>query len=84
MAPHHPFHDRIRIHQAAGHQFAKRGPAPLGVHRLLNDRSKDGFEDGLQSLRDAGCTVFSTETAVFQLLKVAATPEFKKVASLIR
>jgi len=28
--------------------------------------------------------VVSTETAVFQLLKVAVTPEFKKISSLLR
>jgi nicotinamidase-related amidase len=50
----------------------------------VSSRYLHNYQSGLQSLRDAGCTVFSTETAVFQLLKVAATPEFKKVASLIR
>ncbi len=42
------------------------------------------YQSGLQALRDAGCTVISTETALFELLKVAATPEFKKVSSLIK
>lgn len=50
----------------------------------VSSRFLHNYQSGLQALRDAGCTVFSTETAVFQLLKVAATPEFKKVASLIR
>jgi nicotinamidase-related amidase len=50
----------------------------------VSSRFPHNYHSGLQALRDAGCTVFSTETAVFQLLKVAATPEFKKVASLIR
>lgn len=50
----------------------------------VSSRYMHNYLSGLQALRDAGCTVFSTETAVFQLLKVAATPEFKKVASLIR
>lgn len=50
----------------------------------VSSRFMHNYESGLRALRDAGCTVFSTETAVFQLLKVAATPEFKKVSSLIR
>lgn len=50
----------------------------------VSSRFLHNYQSGLAALRDAGCTVFSTETAVFQLLKVAATPEFRKVASLIR
>ena len=50
----------------------------------VSSRSLHNYQSGLQALRDAGCTVVSTETAVFELLKVATTPEFKKVASLIK
>ena len=50
----------------------------------VSSRFLHNYQSGLQALRDAGCTVVSTETAVFQLLKVAATPEFKKVSSLIK
>jgi nicotinamidase-related amidase len=50
----------------------------------VSSRFLHNYLSGLQALRDAGCTVFSTETAIFQLLKVAATPEFKKVVSLIK
>lgn len=50
----------------------------------VSSRFLHNYESGLWALRDAGCTVFSTETAVFQLLKAAATPEFRKLVSLIR
>ncbi len=50
----------------------------------VSSRFMHNYLSGLQALRDAGCTVYSTETAVFQLLKAAATPEFKKVSPLIR
>jgi nicotinamidase-related amidase len=50
----------------------------------VSSRYLHNYRSGLQALRDAGCTVISTETAVFELLKVAATPEFKKVSALIR
>lgn len=50
----------------------------------VSSRSLHDYQSGLQALRDAGCTVVSTETATFQLLKVAATPEFKKLVSLIK
>ena len=50
----------------------------------VSSRFLHNYQSGLQALRDAGCAVISTETAIFELLKVAATPEFKKVASLIK
>ena len=50
----------------------------------VSSRHMHNYQSGLQALRDAGCTVVSTETAIFQLLKVSSTPEFKKVASLIK
>jgi nicotinamidase-related amidase len=50
----------------------------------VSSRFLHNYQSGLQALRDAGCTVISTETAMFELLKVAATPEFKKVSSLIK
>lgn len=50
----------------------------------VSSRYMHNYQSGLQGLRDAGCAVISTETAVFELLKVATTPEFKKVASLIK
>ena len=50
----------------------------------VSSRALHNYESGLQSMRDAGCVVFSTETAVFELLKVAGTPEFKKLSALVR
>jgi len=50
----------------------------------VSSRFLHNYQSGIAALRDAGATVYSTETAVFQLLKVAATPEFKKVSPLIR
>jgi len=64
--------------------LTRAGYSVFVLDDAVSSRYLHNYQSGLQSLRDAGCTVFSTETAVFQLLKVAATPEFKKVASLIR
>jgi len=50
----------------------------------VSSRFLHNYRSGLDALRAAGATVYSTETAVFQLLKVAATPEFRKVSPLIR
>jgi nicotinamidase-related amidase len=50
----------------------------------VSSRFPHNYRSGIAALRDAGVVVVSTETAVFQLLKVAVTPEFKKISSLLR
>lgn len=62
----------------------RAGYAAFVLDDAVSSRSLHNYQSGLQALRDAGCTVFSTEAAVFQLLEAAATPEFRKVAPLLR
>lgn len=50
----------------------------------VSSRFLHNYQSGIAALRDAGATVYSTETAVFQLLKVAATPEFRNISPLVR
>ena len=50
----------------------------------VSSRYRHNYESGIAALRDARIVVLSTEAAVFQLLKVAVTPEFKKISSLLR
>ncbi|MCL5965833.1 MAG: isochorismatase family protein [Deltaproteobacteria bacterium] len=50
----------------------------------VSSRFRHNYLSGLHALRDAGATVYSTETALFQLLRVAATPEFRTVSALIK
>jgi nicotinamidase-related amidase len=50
----------------------------------VSSRFPHNYLSGIASLRDAGAVVISTETAVFQMMKVAGTPEFKKISSLLR
>ncbi len=50
----------------------------------VSSRYFHNYQSGIAALRDAGAVVVSTETAVFQLMKVAGTPEFKKISSLLR
>ena len=64
--------------------LARAGYSVFVLDDSVSSRFIHNYRSGLQALRDAGCTVFSTETAVFQLLKAAATPEFRKVAPLVK
>jgi len=50
----------------------------------VSSRFPHNYHSGIAALRDAGVVVISTESAVFQLLNVAATPEFKKISPLLR
>ncbi len=50
----------------------------------VSSRRPHDHRAGIDAMRDAGVAVMCTETAVFQLLKVAGTPEFKKISSLLR
>ena len=50
----------------------------------VSSRFLHNYQSGIAALRDAGVVVVSTETAVFQWMKVAGTPEFKKISSLLR
>lgn len=47
-------------------------------------RTKENWKTGLEFMREAGAVVTSTETALFQLLKVGGTEEFKKISKRIK
>lgn len=50
----------------------------------VSSRYPHNHRSGIEAMRDAGVRVIPTETALFQLLKTAGTPEFKKISSLLR
>lgn len=47
-------------------------------------RRKDNYKNGIQLMREEGAVITDTETAVFDLLKVAGTPDFKAIHPLIK
>jgi hypothetical protein len=47
-------------------------------------RRKENWFVGMEVARDAGAVITSTEAALFQLLRVAGTEEFKKLSKLVR
>jgi nicotinamidase-related amidase len=54
------------------------------VRDAVMSRKKDNWLVGIETARDAGAVITSTEAALFQLLKVAGTDEFKKLSKLVR
>lgn len=54
------------------------------VRDAVMSRKKENWLMALETARDAGAVITSTEAALFQLLKVAGTDEFKKLSKLVR
>lgn len=47
-------------------------------------RDKDNYQNGLDLCESFGSVITNTETAVYDLLKVSGTPEFKTILKLIK
>ena len=61
--------------------------AGFAVHVMADgvaSRTPENRQIGLDLMRAAGCTISSTETALFDLLKAAGGPIFKQISRLIR
>jgi nicotinamidase-related amidase len=61
--------------------------AGLTVHVVRDavmSRHKKNWKTGLNVMGAAGAVITSTEAALFQLLKIAGTEEFKKLSKLVR
>jgi nicotinamidase-related amidase len=50
----------------------------------VSSRTEEHRRIGLELCRDAGAVITTAETAIFDLLHLAGTPEFKKVAPLVK
>lgn len=61
--------------------------AGYNVH-LVKDavcsRSEENYNNGIQLMHDTGAIITNTETAVFDLLKQAGTPQFKVISPLVK
>lgn len=54
------------------------------VKDAVASRTKSNFLNGLDLMKSLGSVITNTETAVFDLLKVSGTPEFKFMSKLIK
>jgi nicotinamidase-related amidase len=54
------------------------------VEDAMCSRTAENWRTGIEFMRNAGAVVTCTETALFQLLKVAGTEEFKKISQRIK
>jgi nicotinamidase-related amidase len=54
------------------------------VRDAVSSRSAENRELGLHKMEQSGATLTSVETALFELLRRAGTPEFKEVQALVK
>ena len=54
------------------------------VRDAVSSRSAENRELGLHKMEHSGATLTSVETALFELLRRAGTPEFKEVQALVK
>jgi nicotinamidase-related amidase len=54
------------------------------VQDAVCSRTKGNWRSGVELIRDAGGVITNTETALFQLLGVAGTQEFKAISNRIK
>lgn len=54
------------------------------VEDAVSSRTQENRELGLHKMEHSGATLTSVETALFELLRRAGTPEFKEVQALVK
>jgi isochorismate hydrolase len=65
-------------------QLLAEGYAVHLVRDAVMSRRKENWQMALEYARQAGAVITSTEAALFQLLRVAGTEEFKVLSKLVR
>ncbi len=50
----------------------------------VSSRTPENWVVGIEKMRDFGCVITSTETAIFELIRDASIPEFKKILPLVK
>lgn len=54
------------------------------VRDAVCSRRQENWRNGLDLMQSMGAVITNTETALYDLLKVSGTPEFKKLSQLIK
>src|SRR5438270_348409 len=66
------------------HDLVDRGLEVHVARDAVSSRSEENRELGIHKMEQAGAVVTSVETALFELVGAAGTPEFERVQELIR
>ncbi len=77
----------IESHVCVYQTAADLTAADFEVHAVvdaISSRTPANKEIGLEKMRDLGAKLTSTETALFELLRVAQGPQFKEISKLVK
>ncbi len=50
----------------------------------VSSRTPENHRAGIEKMRDSGCVITSAETAIFELTRDAARPEFRQIHKLVK
>ena len=73
----------ICVYQTA-RDLRERGYEVEVVEDAVSSRTPANKRVGLEKMRAAGAGITSVETALFELLREAGTPEFREIARLVK
>jgi len=65
-------------------ELLRAGYQPFVVGDAVCSRAQDNHQNGLDLMDRMGAVITNTETVIFDLLKVAGTPEFKELSKLVK
>lgn len=54
------------------------------VEDAVGSRFKVNYKSGREMMRDLGAIITNTETVIFDILKIAGTPEFREMSKLLK
>ena len=73
----------VCVNQTA-HDLLAMGYSVQIARDAVSSRTADNWNTGIEKMRDSGCVITSTETAIFELTRDASAPEFKKILPLVK
>lgn len=73
----------ICIYQTAV-DLREKGYAVFVIADAVSSRTLDNKQIALSKMQDAGINIYSTEMALFELLKTADHPHFKQITKLVK
>lgn len=73
----------VCVNQTA-HDLIELGFAVQVPGDAVSSRTEGNWRAGIERMRDIGVIITSTEMAIFELLRSAAAPEFKRILELVK
>jgi hypothetical protein len=73
----------VCVYQSAA-DLIEAGFEVQAVTDAISSRTEANRQIGFERMRDLGVTLTSTETALFELLRVAQGPQFKEISKLVK